>query len=62
MSQSLFDSFAYLDDITICGHDRNLENFKAAAKQKNLTYNNDKCKFSTRPFIILGSVESEGEI
>jgi len=37
-NESLNDTFAYLDDITICGrdqahHDRNLERFLAAAKR-----------------------------
>jgi len=66
-NESLNDTFAYLDDITICvrdqaHHDRNLENFLAAAKRKNLTYNEDKCVFSTRILSILGCVVSEGEI
>ena len=66
-NESLNDTFAYLDDITICGrdqahHDRNLERFLAAAKRKNLTYNEDKCVFSTRILSILGCVVSEGEI
>ena len=65
--ESLEDTFAYLDDITICGrdqahHDRNLERFLTAAKRKNLTYNEEKCVFSTRILSILGCVVSEGEI
>ena len=64
---SLEDTFAYLDDITICGrdqahHDRNLERFLAADKRKNLTYNEEKCVFSTRVLNILGCEVSEGEI
>ena len=59
-NESLSDTFAYLIDIPICGHDqanhdKNLANFMAAAKQKNLTYNEDKCKFSTKTLNILGS-------
>ena len=47
--ESLEDAFAYLDDISICGrdqapHNRNLERFLAAAKQKSLTYNEEKCE------------------
>ena len=66
-NESLSDTFAYLDDITICGHDqahhdKNLDNFLAAAKRKNLTYNEDKCRFSVRTLNILGSIVSEGEI
>ena len=65
--ESLSDTFAYLDDITICGHDQahhdeNLEKFLAAAKGKNLTYNEGICTFSKRKLDILVSVVSEGEI
>ena len=57
-NESLNDTFAYLDDITICDrdqahHDRNLERFLAAAKRKNLTFNEEKCVFSTRILSIL---------
>lgn len=67
LEESLQDTFAYLDDITICGkdqghHDRNLECFLAAAKKRNLTYNEEICVFSTRTLSILDSVVSEGEI
>ena len=66
-NESLSDAFAYLDDVTICGHDqahhdKNLDNFLAAAKRKKLTYNEDKCRFSVRTLNILGSIVSEGEI
>ena len=45
--ESLSDTCAYPDDITIYGHDqahhdKNLAKFLAAAKPKNLTYNEDK--------------------
>ena len=65
--ESLEDTFAYLDNITICGHDqahhdRNLENFLEAAKRRNLTFNQDKCIFSTTIISILGSVVTNGEI
>ncbi len=44
--ESLEDTFAYLDDITICSedqtkHSRNRERFLAAASKKNVTYNED---------------------
>ena len=66
-NESLNDTFAYLDDITICGrdqahHNRNLESFLAAAKRKNLTYSEQKCVFSTRILSILDCVVSQGEI
>ena len=65
--ESLEDTFAYLDNVTICGydqvhHDRNLENFLEAAKRRNLTFNQDKCTFSTTTISILGSVVTNGEI
>ena len=66
-SEGLLDTFAYLDNVTICGknqahHDCNLERFLKAAKSRNLTYNSQKCVFSTRTLNILGNVVSEGEI
>ncbi|KAK3716724.1 hypothetical protein QZH41_000929 [Actinostola sp. cb2023] len=59
--------FPYLDNITICGknqedHDKNLTCFLEAAKQKNITYNDDKSIFSTRRLPILGYVIEEGTI
>ncbi|XP_059832284.1 uncharacterized protein LOC132397469, partial [Hypanus sabinus] len=43
-------TFPYLDNITICGHDRpdhdaNLQRFLQVAAALNLTYNRDKCVF-----------------
>ena len=66
-SEGLLDTFAYLDNVTICGknqahHDYNLERFLKAAKSRNLTYNPQKCVFSTKTLNILGNVVSEGEI
>ena len=65
--EGLLDTFAYLDNVTICGHnqahhDYNLDRFLKAAKERNLTYNSQKCTFSTRTLNILGNVISEGEI
>ena len=65
--ESLEDTFAYLHKIKICGHnqahhDRNLENFLEAAKRRNLTFNQDKCVFSTTTISILSSVVTNGEI
>ena len=64
---SLSGTFPYLDNITICGrnqteHDENLRRFLQAAKHINLTYNEEKCEFSTRKLHILGSVIENGEI
>ena len=59
--------FPYLDNLTICRkdqdeHDTNLELFLAAAKRRNMTYNDEKSVFSTRRLAILGCVVEEGEI
>ena len=66
-SEGLLDTFAYLDNVAICGknqahHDYNLERFLKAAKSRNLTYNSQKCIFSTRTLNIHGNVVSEGQI
>ncbi len=64
--EALKDTFAYLDNITICGrdqthhHDENLGRFMEAAKKRNLVFNEGKCVFSTRTISILGSVVSKG--
>ena len=59
--------FQYLDNLTICGkdqdeHDTNLELFLAAAKRRNMTYNDEKRVFSTRRLAILGCIVEEGEM
>ena len=64
---ALSATFPYLDNITICGkdqadHDANLEKFMLAAKEVNLSYNEEKCEFSTRRLSLLGSVIENGEI
>ena len=64
--EGLTGVFPYLDDITICGkgqeeHDTNLECFLEAAERKNITYNEEKCVFSTRNLAILGSIVEEGK-
>ena len=66
-NEGLNDTFAYLDDVTICGrdqihHDENLKRFLDAAKRKNLVYNEQKCILSTRKLNILGSVVCDGVI
>ena len=66
-SEGLLDTFAYLDNVAIFGknqahYDYNLEWFLKPAKSRNLTYNSQKCIFSTRTLNILGNVVSEGEI
>lgn len=57
--ENLQKTYAYLDDITICGnsheeHDQNLERFMTAAKKYDLTLSMQKCKFSQDSINILG--------
>ena len=63
----LVGTYAYLDDVTICGmtqqeHDDNLSKFLEAAARRNMSYNEDKCTFSTRSLRILGYVIGDGLI
>ncbi|XP_059845836.1 uncharacterized protein LOC132405151 [Hypanus sabinus] len=60
-------TFPYLDNITICGHDRpdhdaNLQRSLQVAAALNLTYNRDKCVFGTTRLAILGYVMENGVI
>ena len=55
----LVDTFAYLDDIIICGvdraqHDSNLERFLKIVEDLSITLNKDKCVFSTSVIDYLG--------
>lgn len=57
--EKLEGTFAYLDDITVCGrsqseHDANLQKFLAAAQKYGLTLNKEKSKFSQNSIDILG--------
>ena len=66
-TNSLSDTYCYLDDITICGktkeeHDNNVEKFMKAAKCSNLTLNFDKCIFSAPSINLLGYHICKGEI
>ena len=52
-------AFAYLDNITICGktkeeHDANLQQFLEAAAKHNLTFNKNKCTYSSDCISLLG--------
>ena len=52
-------TYAYLDDIIICGvdeaeHDINLQKFETAAKLANLTLNEDKCLYRKSTINFLG--------
>ena len=52
-------AFAYLDNITICGKtkeelDANLQQFLKAAAKHNLTFNKNKCTYSSDCISLLG--------
>ena len=58
-------TFAYLDDITICGHtceehDDNLKVFLKAAEECILTLNEDKCVYAVNSVKMLGYEISDG--
>ena len=66
-NEKLKDTFAYLDNLTICGmtqeeHGFNLYHFLLAAKMKNLTYKNEKCNFSTTSLYLFGYEVSHQQI
>lgn len=61
--ECLKDTYAYLDDVTICGkdlnqHDENLKKFMNAVQKYNLTINMEKSKFSLTTIKLLGYVVS----
>jgi len=65
--ENLDATFAYLDNVTICGmnteeHDRNLKQFLETASKKNIVYNETKCVFSTSKLSILGYLVENGEM
>ena len=64
---NLKSTFAYLDDITVCGenaeeHDNNLRKFMEVARKYCLTLNDQKCSFNISKLPILGHVIENGEI
>ena len=65
--ENLDATFAYLDNVTICGmnteeHDRNLKQFIESASRKNIVYNESKCIFSTTKLSILGYLVEDGKM
>jgi len=63
--ENLNATFAYLDNVTICGmnteeHDYNLKQFLEAANRKNIVYNESKCISSTSKLGILGYLVENG--
>ena len=65
--EELSDTFAFFDNIHSCGmdqeqHDKNLVKFCKASEKNDLTYNEDKCVFSTTKSRTLGFIIENGEI
>ena len=63
--EKLQATFTYLDNITICGKDRNehnvnLKHYLEATYRRKIMCNMSKCVFSTRKLAILGSIIEEG--
>ena len=63
----LEDTFAYVDNITVCGmnqeeHGTNLEALYETAKKRNMTFNHNKSIISTTSIKILGYLISKGSI
>ncbi len=60
-SENLQDTFAYLDNVTICGKNQD-EHDEDVAADRQITYNHDKSIFSTRRLPILGYIIENGQI
>ena len=63
----LEDTFAYVDDITVCGmnqeeHDTDLKALYETAKKRNMTFNHNKSIISTTSIKLLGYVILKGSI
>lgn len=63
----LESTFAYIDDLIICGHsfedhDRNLRNFRKIASKYNLTLNEAKCQYGLTKISYLGYLISDGSL
>ncbi|KFD62546.1 hypothetical protein M514_25282 [Trichuris suis] len=65
--EKLEGTFAYLDDVTLCGlskedHGRNLEKFLKAARKWNFVFNETKSSFCNTKLRILGYVIEHGKV
>ena len=66
-SENLQNTFAYIDDLTICGHnqedhDETLRRFRNAVEKYGLTLNEDKCKFNRTAITLLGHVIEDKKV
>ncbi|OUC43814.1 hypothetical protein D917_09509 [Trichinella nativa] len=65
--EKLKDTFVYVDNVTICGmnreeNDENLNRFREVAEKYNLTLNNDKCEFTKTQIKLLGYIIEQGTL
>ncbi|KRX52142.1 Retrovirus-related Pol polyprotein from transposon 17.6 [Trichinella sp. T6] len=65
--EKLKDTFVYVDNVTICGMNReenyeNLNRFREVAEKYNLTLNNDKCEFTKIQIKLLGHIIEQGTL
>lgn len=65
MDEKLEGTFAYINNVTVCGHNRkehgeNLRRFMSAIDKYNLTLNDDKCSFGLDKINLLGYTISKG--
>lgn len=61
---STVGTFAYIDNVTVCGHNhadhaRNLKQFMVVVEKHNHTLNNDKCFFGVDTINLLGYTVSK---
>ena len=66
-SEGLSGTFAYVDNITVCGndqadHDQNLKKFLSVATKYGLTLNRSKCTFGSTSIRLLGYELTDGTI
>ena len=67
VDSDLYDTFPFVDNITICGgdddeHDENLKLFMETAEKKRLTFREDKCVFRVNTIDLLGYHVSHNSI
>ena len=67
VDNDLQGTFAYIDDVIVCGmdqeeHDRNLQRFLEVAKDNNITLNDRKCEYGLTEITYLGYCISKGSL
>ncbi|XP_055891822.1 uncharacterized protein LOC129927331 [Biomphalaria glabrata] len=64
-NEKLQDTFAYVDNVTVCGHDQeshdeNMQRFLDASRKYGITFNEDKSTIATDKVCLLGYEISKG--